>query len=126
MFGGIIALALLAGAAFPLMGPPQDRGAIALIELVIVGLGFILYGSILAVEKEVVAVDDSLYYRRPGALFRRALVPKWVFDALYLLAFVAGLVRAVIQPRQTWPAVLWIGAGGMVGGLGIGLLVLLG
>lgn len=117
----VIGLGILLSVAILFSFPAQDRPFLALVEVIIFGLGFIVYGAGIATEKALLLIDDSLYVNRGG--FRRRIVPLQVLESIYLIGVVVGFFRAFIQPRRTWPALPWILVGMTVGAAAIALIV---
>lgn len=104
--------------------PAQDRLMLAFCEVAIVGLGLVLYGSVMAMEKSLADIDERLHRDR-GPFQRRRLVPLRVLESILLIGVVVGFFRVFVQPRQTWPALSWILSGMAVIALTLGVGFLL-
>lgn len=108
-FGIIVGLAMLSGIAVLFAFPAQDRLLYASFEVFIVGLGFIIFGATTAAERTLTTIDDALHRNR--GITRRRLVPLPVLETIYAAGTIFGFCRAFLQPRRTWPALLWIVTG---------------
>ncbi|TWT60764.1 hypothetical protein [Rubinisphaera italica] len=121
----VIVLALILFAVFIVTQfDPIDRMTMLGVSVVSAGIAFLIIGTCSAVGNfdfdEASWIEKSLGYlalmatprRRIGELFySRAALYVFFEKILIALVFPLGFILAFLRPKQTWPAILWVGGG---------------
>jgi len=124
-YAAVIVLALILFAVFIVTQfDPIDRIAMLGFSVVSAGIAFLIIGTCSAVQNfdfdEDSWIGKSLGClalmatprRRAGELFYSRNAPYVFFEKILIaLVFPLGFILAFLRPKQTWPAILWVGGG---------------
>ncbi|PQO26092.1 hypothetical protein C5Y96_21825 [Blastopirellula marina] len=128
----VIAISLVLFAVFIVTQfDPIDRVTMACASIVCIGLAFLIIGAVTAVGNFEFTDDSPTQsfllhlwgqaqpQRRFGEVFYSRDALYVVFEKILIAIVIPlGIILAFVRPKQTWPAILWVG-GGILAILGV-------
>ena len=118
--GAIVLFGVFIGSQFAAI----DRPAMVAGSIVCAGIAFLIIGTCTAVGNFDFSqhpgpgkmlnslAENAEPKKRPGEIFYSSGAPYRLFEkVLMVVVFPLGLFLALVRPKQTWPAILWVAAG---------------
>ncbi len=118
--GALVLFGVFIGSQFAAI----DRPLMVVGSIICAGIAFLIIGTCTAVgnfdfsqhpipEKLLSSLAEAAEpKKRPGEIFYSSNASYRVFEkVLMVVVFPLGLFLALVRPKQTWPAILWVAAG---------------